>query len=117
MAKRNYTNYHKSASEQSEELDVTTEQSEEPDVVVEQDSEIIEKPVKKEVRTLIGVVSNCSKLRVRKFPSIDSDVICVLDKFEEVKIYCEESTDDFYMVYTNGGILGYCMKDYISVKE
>lgn len=62
--------------------------------------------------TEIGYVVDCEKLRVRKEPSKDADVVCELDKGTEVMI--EESVNGFFKICTGAGIEGYCMAEYIS---
>ena len=68
-------------------------------------------------KTAKGVVSNCTALRVRKDPSVKSNnIISVIDVKTEVEINLDESKEDWYKITTKGGVTGFCMKDYITVK-
>lgn len=64
---------------------------------------------------LIGVVTDCVKLNVRKVPAADAEIITKIPLGTEVKIDILESTNDFYKVCTGAGIEGYCAKDYINI--
>lgn len=64
--------------------------------------------------TKVGVVSRCKKLNVRKGPSKQTNVAAVIDEGREVTI--EEELTDWYKVRIAGGIIGYCMAEFISVK-
>ena len=62
-----------------------------------------------------GIVINCSRLRVRRYPELDANVICEIDAGAHVAIDNDESTEDFYKVCTETGIDGYCMKKFIKI--
>jgi len=64
----------------------------------------------------IGIVVNCKRLNVREKPSVDSNVICVIDCQTELMIYEEESTDEFYKICTASGVEGFCMKKFIDIQ-
>lgn len=61
-----------------------------------------------------GFVNGCVKLNVRTNPTIDSEVVCVINKNDEVII--EDVFDDWYSVTTKDGDEGYCMSKFITVK-
>lgn len=84
--------------------------SQEPDVVITPD-------VIQEEEQLVqdGIVVDCVKLNVRKAPAADAAIICTIPRETEVVISEEESTEEFYKVYTASGIEGFCMKQYISI--
>lgn len=82
----------------------------EDDVLVEE-AEVIE-PI-----SFIGVVSGCEKLNVRQEASIKSNPVCVINKNDPVVIDVRESVDGWYKVYTETGVEGFCMKQYITIKE
>lgn len=69
-----------------------------------------------------AVVIGCEKLNLRKDPSLNSEVLCVLKKGEKVevdlKIEGEPKVGDasFYQVCTVAGVKGYCMTKYISIE-
>ena len=69
-----------------------------------------------EEKTIIGIVSNCSKLNVREKPTKASEVKCVLNEGTEVIIDIERSTDTWYYVTIPSGIEGYCMKQFIAAE-
>ena len=60
-----------------------------------------------------GVVTDCGKLRVRSEPRFGNNVICEIDQGTKVMIDRSESTFDYYKIYTETGIEGYCQKPYI----
>lgn len=68
------------------------------------------KAPKKKAEPVFGTVVNCSKLRIRKTPSLNGEVIGELDKGTKVEILDDKSAK-FYKI-TNG----YCMKDFIEVQ-
>lgn len=69
----------------------------------------------KEVK-VVGIVTGCDKLRVRKIASVESDELCLIDSATEVLINEKKSTKDFYCVTTPTSIEGYCHKNYITLK-
>lgn len=88
-------------------------------IVVEPETEVInDTPVIEEkVTVYIGKIRDCDKLNVREEPTIDSKVVCKLDKLSEVQIDKSNSTRDFYKILTSTGVNGYCMKKYMSIKK
>lgn len=113
------TDYNKISKEVKEETVAAVE----PEVtaeVVEEPTEVKEtKPAKapKKPKTVKGIVSNCTSLRVRKDPSVKSNnIISVIDVNTEVEINLDESKESWYKITTKGGVTGFCMKDYITVK-
>lgn len=65
-----------------------------------------------------GIVVGCQQLNLRKNPSFDSEIRCVLMVGQEVIVNSDRGTTDFfYPVYTAAGIEGYCAKEYISLAE
>lgn len=61
-----------------------------------------------------GFVNGCVKLNVRTNPTIDSEVVCIINKNDEVII--EDVFGDWYSVTTKDGYEGYCMSKFITVK-
>ena len=95
----------------------------EPAVVME-DEVVMEEPkttpvVEPEVvkEPTLGTVVDCDKLRVRKQPNAMADVLCEIKDGSEVMIDEEESTDNFYKVCTETGVEGFCMKQFIDIKQ
>lgn len=60
---------------------------------------------------VFGTVVKCSKLRVRKTPSLKGEVIGELDKGTKVTILNDKSAD-FYKIEG-----GYCMKNFIEIQD
>lgn len=70
---------------------------------------------------VIGVVVNCEKLNIRADANKTAEVLCIINKGEEVEIDEEDSTDDFYAVIYGGNksvsVIGFCMKQYIEINK
>lgn len=94
---------------ENEKLNTTT------DVKREEKSETAVKEESKKI-TKTGVIKDCKKLRVRKSPSIESEVLCVIDKSSVVTINQNQNTNEFYSITTSDGISGYCMKKFMSIR-
>lgn len=69
------------------------------------------------VKEIIGVVTDCLKLNIRKEPNKDSDVVVIVTCFDELKIDPDASTDDWYAVCTVTGIEGFCMKKFVAIRQ
>lgn len=69
-----------------------------------------------EPEIVIGIISNCPRLRVRKTPSPNAPVLTEIAKGSEVVIDESKSTGYFYAVVTENGVEGFCMKEYIQVR-
>lgn len=63
----------------------------------------------------IGVVTDCDWASVYIYPKIGTEIICRIPAFTEVEIDEDLSTDNFYKIYTETSIEGYCAKKYIAV--
>lgn len=72
---------------------------------------------KEETITVLGAVSDCVKLRLRREPVVGDNVIGELKFADTVYVNLAESTVDFYKVVTEAGAEGYCMKQYINVAK
>lgn len=84
-------------------------------VEIAEDTKVEE--IEEAVEEIIGVVSDCLKLNIRKEPNKDSDVVAVVTCLDELKIDLTASTDDWYAVCTAAGIEGFCMKNFVSVEQ
>lgn len=101
----NYTNYSKNSN-------ATTPPE------VEDKVEVVETVVEPEAsEPVVGIVSGCVKLNVRKNPHTNAEVLCVIDENSEVVIDEENSTHEFYKICTEAGVEGFCMKKFINVKS
>lgn len=66
------------------------------------------------VEIVEGVVVNCAKLNVREHPSVDAEVVSVLNVQSEMQINVSKSTEEWFHVCTATGIEGYCMRKYVN---
>lgn len=64
---------------------------------------------------VVGVVSDCLKLNIRKEPSMSAPVIATVPVDTEVEIDPEKlyETNEWFYIYTAAGIEGYCVAEYI----
>ena len=61
---------------------------------------------------------NCTRLNVRKDPSVSvGNVIGKLNEDDEVSIDLSNSYDIWYKISTASGIEGYCLKEFIDLKQ
>lgn len=110
MANKNYSNYSKPKKEKPAEVV-------EPEVVEEaglSTAAVITEPVKEPEtpKTVIGTVINCEKLNIRAEPKIDAKIVGTFFGGQEIEIYLDTSTNEFYDVN-----VGYCMKKYIKLNN
>lgn len=81
------------------------------------EDDVINVEVNQDKTVVEGIVTNCSRLNVRKEADITSEAIFMLDKETIVNIVLEESTEKFYKVcISDKNIEGYCIKQYIKLK-
>lgn len=83
----------------------------EEEIAVENTTESVESS------TVLGVVTECVKLRVRSTPEIADNVLAEIILASEVLVDLKESTDEFYKITTEAGVEGYCMKQYINIGD
>lgn len=62
----------------------------------------------------IGVV-NYLRLHIYSEPNLESEIICKIRYSTEVVIDLDNSTDDFYKIYTAIGAEGFCQKDLVTI--
>lgn len=62
----------------------------------------------------IGVVS-ARLLNVRKAPSKDGEIVGIVNQDDELHVTGE--IDGYYSVESTNGTIGFCVKDYITIKE
>ena len=109
---KNYYNYSKPAIEKTEKSEVKEPINEAVDICVDDSaSSSIPEPEK-----VFGIVSDCEKLNLRKEPSKDSEVICVLNAGTELMIDSNKSNEEWLSVYNAEGLNGFCMKNFVTVK-
>ena len=66
---------------------------------------------------LIGVVSDCLRLNIRKEPKIHAEIACVVNLLTELTIDLDRSTGEWYSVRTESGVEGFCMKKFVAVRR
>ena len=105
--RRNYNQYANKEKttpvEEIEESIDTTETVEETEVIEDKTPDEVPKPV-------YGVV-NCSKLNIRRGPSIDTASLCIVESGSKLDI--EQYNEEWLKVLTEDGISGYCMRKFI----
>ena len=121
--RRNYNQYaNKPESEQVKEetvekviepVEETVEEVIEPaeetvEEAVEEVTEVEEKPTE----VAFGKV-NCSKLNVRKEPSINSTPLCIIEHGTRMEI--SEFDGEWVKILTPDGVSGYCMRKFIDL--
>lgn len=122
MSKKNYTNYNLhegNYQNKPQQMDVTSIEEvavEEPVVEEPVVEEKVEDAVKKPAKPAVGIVEGCNRLRVRKTPSVNGEVVAIILTQSKVKVFKEDSTAEWYKVRTAEGHEGYCMKKFITVK-
>lgn len=118
MSKHNYSQYSNKKNYSKPEIET------EP-VTIETTNEVVDEPVievkmeapKKEIETpVIGIVEGCNKLNVRINPSIEADVVTVINAKSEVVIDPAKSVNGWAKITTASGIEGYCMRKFVTVK-
>lgn len=68
--------------------------------------------VKNDLKNVVGYVSGCDLLNVRKESSISSDIVAILSTGDKIEV---ESIDgEWAKVKSDSRSLGYCMKKYLS---
>ena len=112
--RRNYNQYANKEEttpvEEIEESIDTTEMVEENEVVTEE-TEVIEDKTPDEVPKPVYGVVNCSKLNIRRGPSIDTTSLCIVESGSKLDI--EQYNEEWLKVLTEDGISGYCMRKFI----
>ena len=64
--------------------------------------------------TKAGTVTNCSRLNIRKEPSLDAEILRVIKNGDDVEILDESTLNGWLPVLLSDGTKGYTMKDYIN---
>lgn len=119
MSNHNYSQYsnkkHKQHNKPKVEVEdfVTTAAApiEPAEVKMEESVEtvVLNKPV-------TGNVTGCSKLNVRAKPTIDADVLAILNGDSEIEIDPSRSTNEWLKITTAAGVEGYCMRKFVNTK-
>ena len=122
MSKHNYSQYSNAkkydnkpkTDESVEPVEFSDSMSNEPAVEVKMVEETVKTvPIPK---TINGVVANCTKINIRKDPSVHAEILGVVNVDSEMKIDMDKSNDKWFYVSTAVGIDGYCMRDFVNAK-
>lgn len=70
-----------------------------------------------EVENMPTGVANCLRLHIFTEPNMESDIVCKVRYLTEVAVDMDNSTEDFYKVYTATGAEGFCRKDLVTLKK
>ena len=92
---------------------VVIQDNDEPEVTTT--PAVVPEEEEQEPEMLSGVVVDCAKLNVRRAPNATAPVIYTIARGTGVIVVEDESTDEFYKVYTETGVEGFCMKQYIMI--
>ncbi len=113
--KKQYMGY----NEETESLaDVTEEiEKEIAEVNEPEDVEEVEEIAEEADSTIVGYVSGCSKLNIREEGYPGANVVCVVPEKTTLLIEVAKSNDEWYKVYTEAGMEGFCMKQYVTLSE
>ena len=65
---------------------------------------------------LTGVVT-CLRLHIHSEPNLESEIVCKVRYLTEVAIDLNNSTKEFYKIYTAIGAEGFCLKEQITIKK
>lgn len=106
MGKRNYN----TPEVHVEEPEVVLPKVEEPEMVAAVEVEEVP-PV------VTGTVTDCTKLNVRRAPSLKATVVCEISRNETVTVDEGKSNAEWYSVCTESGATGFCMKKYITISQ
>ena len=115
MSKKDYTKFsnNKVVNNKSEEIQNGVQDVEVK--IEEMANEPIEEVAEEKHQDILGIVIDCDKLNVRKGPSINTDIVCMIDASTNLIVDYESSTDEFYKICTYAGIEGYCMKKFVKI--
>ena len=123
MSKHNYSQYSNAKKYDNKPNDEAMVEHDNPikhaDFVEEVDAvKMVEETVKTVPipKTINGVVANCTKLNIRKDPSVHAEILGVVNVDSEMKIDMDKSNDKWFYVSTAVGIDGYCMRDFVNAK-
>ena len=103
--------------EETKSLADVTEEVEEEIAEVNESEEVTKEATKEADSTVVGYVSGCLKLNIREEGYPGANVVCVVPEKTALLIEVAESNDEWYKVYTETGMEGFCMKQYVTLSE
>lgn len=67
------------------------------------------------VEELFGLICDCGKLRIRKEPNTNADILCELPVGTKLDMGTEILVENnFYKVSTSSGVIGWAMKKFVA---
>lgn len=81
---------------------------------VERDRKAVVEP---EIEPVYGRVVDCSRLNIRKKPTVNAEVLVTIPRDAELVLDLIKSNEKWFKVCTSAGVEGYCMKQYIVIVE
>ena len=106
--RRNYNQYANKPEPEQVKEETVEEVIEPVEETVEEVTEVEENPTE----VAFGKV-NCSKLNVRKEPSINSVPLCIIEHGTRMEI--SEFNGEWVKILTPDGVSGYCMREFIDL--
>ena len=73
--------------------------------------------VEPEIEPVYGRVVDCSRLNIRKKPTVNAEVLVTIPRDAELVLDLIKSNEKWFKVCTSAGVEGYCMKQYIVIVE
>lgn len=70
-----------------------------------------------ETMPIIGVVTDCLRLNIRKKPDAGAKILGEVEALSEVTVDPDKSTDEWFSVCTEAGIEGFCVKKFIVIRQ
>ncbi len=64
-----------------------------------------------------GVVVNCLWAPVREKPNNESEIVCEIGCLSEVRVFPDQDVDIFHYIQTAAGDEGYCLKEFIALRN
>lgn len=74
-----------------------------------------EQPAPESTDEIVGIVDGCDHLYIRSSASTEASNLGIVAKGEKLQIKLEESVEDWYRIRTVGGLVGFCMKNYVII--
>ena len=106
---KNHTNYNK--------ISTTPAVVEQTKVDTTPAIDVIDNTPPAPIEPIDGIVSGCKRLNVRKEASLTGEIVCEVAVGTTLMIDQSESTDEWFKVYAETGVEGYCMKNFVTINS
>lgn len=87
------------------------------DAEAEAEAEVVEEPVIEVVKDEPLVGTTTTKLNIRSMPEVGDNVVTVVNEGTVVMIDCPVADGEWFKIYTEAGVEGYCMKKFVKVSN